>query len=345
MIYITVIFAMLMMTLIHDNVKNGHRQIAFLAFLIIFIPAALRYRIGADYTMYEATYKLIAAGVKGLRIDVSSIAIDKALIFLGLPAQWYFIITAFLGNFIILKTITNESAKISLSFFIYVCGTLYFSSYNTTRQCLAMVIFYYSIRYIEESNWKKYMVLNIIATFVHASAIFFIPFYFIAKIDFKKKYFLIMAIVYAGSGIIVTIASKILAGTKYGMYLTNPGFWDAWSALKVSNYLNLLIFLAYFFCVKKKNKKDVTYMNIHFIGVLITLMVTSIPLADRLFIGFRFIEFLSVPHLISRLRLSSRSKSCIRVIAYILYFCYFIHNVLQENSGGVMPYRSIIGRG
>ena len=154
MIYITTIFLMLIATLLHDNCERGRKELAFLAFLIVFIPAALRYKIGADYTMYEATYNLIKAG-----IDISTIALDKVLIFLGLPVQWYFIVTAFLGNFIILKTITNENKQISLSFFIYVCGTLYFSSYNTTRQCLAMVIFYYSIKYIEEKNIKKYTIL------------------------------------------------------------------------------------------------------------------------------------------------------------------------------------------
>ena len=342
MIYITTIFLMLIITLMHDNLKSGRKKLAFMAFLIVFIPAALRYKIGADYTMYEATYNLIAAGVRGLRIDLSTIVLDKVLIFLGLPVQWYFILTAFLGNFIILKTITNENKKISLSFFIYVCGTLYFTSYNTTRQCLAMVIFYYSIRYIEEKDLKKYMILNIIATCVHTSAILFIPFYFISKIDFKKKYFVTMLAVYVGTGTIVAIASRILSATKYGMYLTNPGFWDAWSAWKLSNFLNLFIFLAYYFCIKKKDVKEVVYMNIHFIGVLVTLMITSIPLADRLFIGFRFIEFLSVPNFISKLSISAKSKLCLKMVIYVLYFYYFVHNVLQGNSGGVMPYRSII---
>lgn len=342
MIYITTIFFMLIATLLHDNCERGRKELAFLAFLIVFIPAALRYKIGTDYTMYEATYNLIKAGVNGLRIDISTIALDKVLIFLGLPVQWYFIVTAFLGNFIIFKTITNENKQISLSFFIYVCGTLYFSSYNTTRQCLAMVIFYYSIKYIEEKNIKKYMILNIIAISVHTSAIIFIPFYFISKIDFNKKYFMMMLAVYVGTETIVAIASRILSGTKYGMYLTNPGFWDAWSTLKLSNYLNLFIFLAYYFCIKKKDAKDVIYMNIHFIGILVTLMITSIPLADRLFIGFRFIEFLSVPNLISKMHISSKIKLCVNMLVYVLYFYYFVHNVLQGNSGGVMPYRSII---
>ena len=130
------------------------------------------------------------------------------------------------------------------------------------------------------------------------------PFYFVGKTDFKKKYFAAMAMVYLCSGTIVSIAAKILAGTKYGMYLTNPGFWDAWEAWKLSNYLNLLLFLSYYFLIKNKNTKDVTYMNVHFLGVLVSLIVTSIPLADRVFIGFRFVEFLSVPNLISRLAVS-----------------------------------------
>lgn len=342
MVYTFTVFLVLIVTLLHDNLKRGKKEFAFIAFFILFILSAIRYRIGADYTMYEATYNAIRAGVAGLRIDISTIVIDKILVFFELPAQWYFAIMSLLGNFIILKTIENEYKRISLSFFIYICGTLYFSSYNTTRQCLAIVIFYYSLRYIEEENLKKYIALNIIGTMFHTSAILFIPFYFIAKIDFKKKYFAMMAIVYFGTGTIVSVASKILVGTKYGMYLTNPGFWDAWGTWKISNYLNLLFFLAYYFCIQKRSKKDVTYMNVHFCGVLVSLVVTSIPLADRVFIGFRFIEFLSVPNLISRLAVSYKIKLFIKIVAYALYFYYFIHNVLMGNSGGVMPYQSII---
>ncbi len=342
MVYTLTVFFVLIITLMHDNMKRGKKELAFFAFFVLFALAAIRYRIGADYTMYEATYNEIRAGITGQRIDISTIVLDKLLIFLGLPAQWYFIITAFLGNYIVLKTITGEYKRVSLSFFIYICGTLYFSTYNTTRQCLAIVIFYYSLRYIKEENPKKYIVLNIIGTLFHTSAILFIPFYFIAKIDFKKKYFAAMAIVYLCSGTIVSIAAKILAGTKYGMYLTNPGFWDAWGAWKLSNYLNLLLFLLYYFLIKNKNTKDVTYMNVHFLGVLVSLIVTSIPLADRVFIGFRFVEFLSVPNLISRLTVSYKVKLFIKIVVYCLYFYYFVHNVLMGNSGGVMPYQSII---
>lgn len=342
MVYTVTVFLVLGVSLLHDTLKREKKKLAFIAFFILFILAAIRYRIGADYTMYEATYNAIRANVSGLRIDVSTIVLDKILIFLGLSAQWYFVITAFIGNYIVLKTITSESSKISLCFFIYICGTLYFTSYNTTRQCLAIVIFYYSLRYIKQENPKKYIALNIIGVLFHTSAIMFIPFYFIAQIDFKKKYFAVMAIVYLCSGTIVSIASKILAGTKYGMYLTNPGFWDAWGAWKISNYLNLLIFLAYYFCIKNKNTKDITYMNVHFLGVLVSLIVTSIPLADRVFIGFRFVEFLSVPNLISRLAVSNKVKLFIKIVIYGLYFYYFIHNVLIGNSGGVMPYQSIL---
>lgn len=342
MVYTVAVFLVLVVTLLHDNQKKGKKGLAFIAFLILFILAAIRYQIGADYTMYEAIYNAIRANVSNLRIDISTILLDKLLIFIGLSPQWYFVITAFIGNYIVLKTITSESSKISLSFFIYICGTLYFSSYNTTRQCLAIVIFYYSLRYIKEQNPKKYIMLNIIGALFHTSAVVFIPFYFIAKNDFKKKYFVTMVIVYLSSGIIVSIALKILAGTKYGMYLTNPGFWDAWGAWKISNYLNFLIFLAYYFCIKNKNTKDITYMNVHFWGVLVSLLVTSIPLADRVFIGFRFLEFLSVPNLISRLDISYKAKLFIEIVVYSLYFYYFIHNVLIGNSGGVMPYQSII---
>ena len=56
---------------------------------------------------------------------------------------------------------------------------------NGVRQSVAIMMFYYSFRYIKEQNLKKYLILNGIGCLFHSSAILFIPLYFVLNRRFK----------------------------------------------------------------------------------------------------------------------------------------------------------------
>ena len=51
MVYTLTVFFVLIITLMHDNMKRGKKELAFIAFFTLFLLAAIRYRIGADHTM------------------------------------------------------------------------------------------------------------------------------------------------------------------------------------------------------------------------------------------------------------------------------------------------------
>ena len=130
-----------------------------------------------------------------------------------------------------------------MSFWIYLCGTFYFFSMNGVRQSVAIMIFYYSFKYIEKHNFKKYAILNGIGFLFHSSAILFIPLYFILnkKYKFKMKMILIFATVLA-TKVIVPFLTSILLQTHYAMYLIN-GAYSSQDSLNFSMYLNILIFV------------------------------------------------------------------------------------------------------
>ena len=91
----------------------------------------------------------------------------------------------------------------------------------------------------------------------------------------------------------------------------------------------------------KKDKKDIIYSKCHLVGIIVSIFVTKIPLAMRIFMSFRYIEFLSVPNLLEKIKMKQTYKKFILIGIMISYFVYFIYGVYIKNGNTVLPYNTI----
>ena len=82
---------------------------------------------------------------------------------------------------------------------------------------------------------------------------------------------------------------------------------------------------------KSDNNQAIIYSNIHFCGVIVSLLATSLPMMIRIFMSFRYLEFLSVPYLIE-IQPKRKYKQLIELAVILLYLVYFIYGVLIENG-------------
>jgi hypothetical protein len=346
-LYIILILFCALSGILMDKCQNRNsknfKYFAYLIFFALFAVSALRFEVGRDYTdTYVLSYEQIVSGVKNVRMDIAVKFIYMIMAALHANAQWFFVISSFIINYFACKSIVNQSPSCKMSFWIFLCGTFYFFSMNGVRQAVAMMLFYYSFRYIKERNFKMYLLLNCIGVLFHESAILFLPLYFILgkKYTFKTKLLIVFGTLIT-SKFIIPFISGILINTRYGMYLTN-GAYSAQDSMSFSMYLNIAIFILYEFLLKRR-KDDVQgniYSNIHFCGLIISLFATSIPLMIRIFMSFRFVEFLSVPYLIDN-QPKHRYRRLIILSVMILYFAYFIWGVLIKNGNTVLPYKTV----
>ncbi|MGZ1318567.1 EpsG family protein, partial [Lactobacillus delbrueckii subsp. bulgaricus] len=70
--------------------------------------------------------------------------------------------------------------------------------------------------------------------------------------------------------------------------------------------------------LKNKDTEDSIYTNVHFVGVLCSILLLGIPGGDRIFAGFRFIELLSVPNLLYKLKLRKISYIILSLVIAVL---------------------------
>lgn len=327
---------------VNANDKKSQLIIMVIPFLALFMVSGFRYQVGTDYTnTYVYTFNQILFNVENVRIDFGFYLLNKIIIFFTDNSQWVFIITSFIMSYFVCRTVQEQSRLPWLSFLIYICGTFYFFSLNGIRQAIAIAIFYYSLKYLKEKNLKKYLLLNLIGFLFHNTAILFVLLYFVLDKMVKRKYkFILLIVIYFTMPFLLKYIYQILINTKYGMYITN-GAYTTLATFNISSIINLLLFLAYETFLKEKEKEDVIYSNCHFMGVIVSMFLTTIPLAIRLFIAFRYIEFLSVTNLICKIKINKKMKSVITLGVIILYIVYFIHGVYMENGNDVLPYQTV----
>ncbi len=333
-----------LMDKININDIKSKKVLGFIAFFLLFAVSAIRFEVGTDYTnTYVRTYNLVLNNVKNIRCDIGFLWLNKFLALLEANVQWIFVITSLIINYFICKNINKNSKGMMLSYYIYICSMFYFFTMNGVRQSIAISLFYYSLIYIKDNSSIKYMITNSIGAFFHNSALIFLPLYYVLKREYKFLLKIIIIIItFLSSSIILPYICNFLLTTKYSLYINNGAF-SPLSAFNLSSIINLILFFAYEKLIKKKNKEDIIYSNIHFVGIIVSLFTVILPLALRIFMSFRYIEFLSVPNLLNKIKCKKITKNIILAFILIFYFCYFIYGVGVQNGNDVLPYKTIFG--
>lgn len=116
-----------------------------LAFLSIFLLAALRFDIGTDYSStdgfmgYVEIFRIYADG-NSIRygIDPAWQGLIYFISFLGGNAQWFFVVTSALVCALVLRACKRLSCTPLLSVALFLVAGLYLESYNIIRQWIAI---------------------------------------------------------------------------------------------------------------------------------------------------------------------------------------------------------------
>lgn len=142
--------------------------------LLFAIVYGMRYDVGTDHLNYLEGYLM--------RIYVGK---NEPLFFLFSDIGWffnlhytvYFGILAFIQAFFFFYAFKDHRYIYPLLiFFVFTTGSISFWM-NGIRQAMAMCVWIFSLRYIEEKKWKPYIIWGVVAVLLHKSAIILFVFY------------------------------------------------------------------------------------------------------------------------------------------------------------------------
>ena len=203
---LTVLFVSLLAVILALFSRNDKKAL-LCAFVILTAFWALRYNWGNDYMQYLSHYKSIKSYNMGL-FDISGY--DQ--IFVKRDYLWYIlnnlfsnfgffgliIVLSLVENFIIYRFVVNYVPPkwYWLSVFIYCFNIeFYLIGASMMRQWLALCLFVYAINFLLDKRIIPYLIISIIAIFIHFSAIVMllcIPFAYIKNLKIGNKYLVLL---------------------------------------------------------------------------------------------------------------------------------------------------------
>lgn len=194
--------------------------------------------------------------------------------------------------------IYKNSSDSLMSFLIYSCLFYSFFSITGTRQTIAtaMVVFV-GYKYIKQRNLWIFLLLILIATSIHFSAICYFPFYFMANKEITNKYLILCGCTFMGIFIfknnIFRLGSKLIGYDQYLPY-QGAGTWT---------FTIFLISLLIVTLMKRNeilmnNARAKHYINALLISVLLIPFTFVNPAAMRVIQYFSLFIILLVPEII-----------------------------------------------
>lgn len=363
--------------LTHANRNNFRKkQFVFVVFGIMTLISALRAStIGIDLDLhYAKNYELISS-VSWSDIPVFAVSkqyevgycyFTKLLTYISTDVQFYIIITSIIiygvhGYFFYKK---SEDVILSSSLFMFFC--LFYMYMNIIRQAVAVSILLMAYLIFSESkkkvhNYVVFVLLVMLASALHSSAILCLIYLLFDKLKFTKIHMLlgivVTALIYVGYSSVYKFVLSILGGNdKYSSYLDSEkygvGHMNSQSIYYVIITLGAFL-LGYYILVwkdktshklfakqeykVKSNESFMLYMS--FIAFACRLLIFKMSIITRF--TFYFIPFVLIlyPYAISKFKRRS-NRIILNLTVYGVCLFYFMWVTLSNADAlyGVVPY-------
>ncbi|GAF67000.1 hypothetical protein BTS2_3908 [Bacillus sp. TS-2] len=252
--------------------------------------------------------------------------------------QLLLITTAVLTNLFIGVTLYKYSRLIELSLYAYITMGYFLVSMNGVRQYLAAAIIFAATTYLLKGDWKKYMLVVLIASTIHQTALILIPIYFIVRRSAWSKMTLLMLtftilIVWGFNGFMELLFS-LIEGTKYAGY---RDFQEGGASLIRVIVAAIPLGLAFLGREKLKElfpQSDII-VNMALLGVIFMMISTQNWIFARFSIYFGLYQLILLPWIV-KLFIKKDQK----LIYYAIIVCYFLYFFYEHVLSLNINYRS-----
>lgn len=344
--YISLFIIFSIFSFCYANTRDKYMalMLKIMCFLTIFIPAAIRFNIGTDYSNYVSIFNRIKQGSEIIQ-EIGWEWINQLVFKTKLDVQWIFVISSFLTYIMLFKTNKKDSCIVLIIYFLY----LYTFSYNGVRNAISISFFWYSYICLTKNQKLRGFVFILIGSLFHSSGLIYLPLYFcMCFIPVSKKTTIYLGIICFIVFVKLNMATRILESSilgnfRYAAYLSRA---DDIAAVKIGSGLGILLryfvtFLLYVLCDEKKCSKN------EFRGMswLFLALVATDSLSIQIFIFRRLVMIFYVAYMAMFMIVFRKTNNGIVQLGrffclfYVLIFVFYAGLVNGQNE--VIPYKSI----
>lgn len=325
------------------KIEQTDKLIANFSFIILFAVSGLRAsEIGTDTSNYIVGFQMISRCdypdfFNAVRWEKGYVLFNKLASLISTNEQFIILATSFVIIFLTIQYLYKYSSNIVISIYLFITLYYYFVSFNAIRQFMAIGIFSLAIKYIYERKIVKYLLIVIVSSLFHQTALLYIPLYFIYgfRLNWKNISIIILSsfiIIWAFDyyfSIILNIFPdyQLYAGTK---------FFEGSGILTTLISASILLYGIY---VKLTTRTDIEFDFLFFIMIItfiISFLSTNISLFNRLVYNYSFFSIIFIPKTLSLIRIKE-NKVILYLPVLIIPFAYFLIRLI-EGWHRVTPY-------
>lgn len=250
---------------------------------------------------------------------------------LGLDYRAFILLTSIFIYFSFCRFFYRYSSCVWLSVVIFIAFGYFFGSLHILRQYLAVSVVLYSYDFILKRRLVPFIVTYLIAVSFHASAILFLPTYFICRRSLHPK---TLGLIFAACLLLAfnlgeVMMSYMVINEKYAtVYLDSAdGAGRGYSMLIL---LSVIMIVAMLFKPSHFTDKDRTFYWIFFIALCVQPFATVVSVVSRGILYWVVSVTVFLPLIISNIRSKQlRILSYVAVSVGLIIFFEFITNSLD----------------
>lgn len=318
------------------------KKYIFIIWMLLTVISGLRFNVGTDYRAYAQMFIELVNGTANdiwLNKEIGYLWLVDIVNFFGGNYQLVFFlmsvsITTFFYKGLVYFFKGNQTYLL-LSTLLFI-PIFYFLSMNIIRQALVAAIFLYSIKFIIQKNFFKYLFVILIATMFHKSAIILFPLYWLLNMRYSNNILLF----YFLFGISLVIANPIeimidmLYSSKifYISYLRSDDYNIQSSLFSISiTYLSTLLTLSLLLLLNRENKKENILFNSMIFFVLLRLLAIDIDILNRLSFYFKPFFIIFIIFVVSKIsKKIKNTKNILFVLLITLTLAYSIISIYSR---------------
>jgi transmembrane protein EpsG len=298
--------------------------LVFLAMATMVLVSGLRKNIG-DTVYYMNSYANLdyswvnIVGQKDIGFNIFQMILQK----ISNDPQLLIFVVALITNVLIIMTLYNYSKLFELSLYVYITSGMFLVSMNGIRQFMAAAIAFAATKYIVNGDWKKYILVILIAAQIHQSAFILIPIYFIVRRkawSWTTMALLVLAIfIVLGFNQFSSLLFSVLENSQYSNY---KDFQEGGTNIFRVAVSGVPVLLAY---LGRDRLREIFPQSDYFVNMsLLAFVFMIISTQNWIFARFMFYFGLYSPLLMSWIvhLFVSRER---KLIYYSIIVCYFVY--------------------
>ena len=313
-------------------------------FVLLFAVSSLRLNVGNDYLNYVELMHL-AYSRAYVPTEVGFNALARVIYFLCGFENYVliFAIFAFATIYFFMKAMYEQSKWFTMSIVMFMLLGYYFQSLSTVRYYLALSIALYSVKYVINRDWPRFVLVTLLGSLFHKSLLLILLLYIVAQLNWKRW-------MYVGLGILGVSCLFLKDYYLKIVIMLYPSYKDTEyleGGTSIVNIVRCAVILALSLWLYKDAIRDSRRNRFYFICNIMALVLyvfgSFIPVISRVGYYMTVTHLLFVPSLIMEIKDDTRKKAltACTIIACVMHFALYMRGAANDGIR-ILPYQTFL---